>query len=402
MKSFITRSILLCTLLLTLIGCGKKEDFGEYKYISYDDLMTSTSAEYSFSNKKVYIEGILKDFKMIEVDDIQYLVANIAEEDNKIWIVEIGQAGTCSDENLTEYIGSKVRCFGKFLNILENSPLLELTTDDEYCMQMCKGNKSICSAEKLAPSISYIDNWFDANAEDVIYKDIADISTGTRKPGAYRSDGMVKGTDDDSLFWLYQKDGELFVDSYVHYSDGKNCVIPITDFKDYKDGDAVRIYFVMDKRKQCKIMYFRKILLSWDLNLEDTTAQQVFEKTYNINEKETINYSVFYTKSSNSYQYNITATLEDYDKLNAATLWYILRFVDSGEFYFTASLINSKESVFAYRTGTMQDMGWTDKSGNVIDEPSWFNVDDVIDSITMATVEIVNTDKLFENDFGYK
>lgn len=401
------RAIILAFSLLILCSCGNKKEIGYYNYASYDELATSTSAEYSLAGKKIYIEGKLSGFEMFKIDDVDYLSANIEESNGKKWIVKIGQAGMCSDENLTAYIGTKIRCFGKFLKKIDNTPVLELNIDGEYCIQKCKGGKTICSYEDFKPSISYINSWFGANAEGVIFKEVADVTKGTKKPGAYYSDGILDGLDDKSLFHLYQKDGNYLTYSYVHYSDGDNCIIPITDFQKMKDGDAVRIYFVIDERKQCNIIYFRSTYVDYTLNKDDTKPQLVFEKEYHWEDIGTIAFKVYFTEATGETTVRVGTIANDYKAMTVSIIYFLNAYenVSYGYSVNTTHSETNEEMDFHYY-GTIKGYYWKDKLGNLNIEgyPSWYKTNGLGDDAKGAEywLQIDEIYNEFQTDYPIK
>ena len=106
-------------IVLCLVGCGasssSKDPIGYYSYASYDEYTASSSADYSATDKSIYVEGKLSKFDFYTFDGTEYLVAYIEEDTGKQWMWKIGQAGVTSDEALTKAIGTTVRCFGKYM-----------------------------------------------------------------------------------------------------------------------------------------------------------------------------------------------------------------------------------------------------------------------------------------------
>lgn len=387
-----------------LYGCGEKKDIEGFKYVSLNEIVSSTSAEYSYNNKKIYVEGSLSGFDIITVEDIQYVAAKIKEGDNN-WIISLGQFGTCSDENLSQYVGEKVRCFGKFIGKTDDGYLIELNQDDKYMIQ--KGSKTICDSQSLKPSIKYIDEYYDNNAPDVNLE-----SYDSKVVGVYRCDGMVDDNSGESIT-LYQEDGDYYSKSTVEFKNGDSCVIPISDISKFKNGDGIRIYFVIDKNKQQNIIYYRKIPLFWDDDLtavkekndkiENASSSQVFEKEYPWGEDGSIKYYVLYNEIENKYQYRIDVLAKDMDGLTAAATWYILRFSETDrEHSLTIKVKGRKESVMLVDAGTVKNLLWTDSAGNVLTEqPNWFNLSEPSEGSALAIGDVIDIDSKFEEDYGY-
>ncbi len=401
MKHIIKIAVFM-SLFLLMSGCGQKKDIENFNYVSLNELSTSTSAEYSYSDKSIYIEGKLTGFEIIKIDDIDYVTAKVKDGNNN-WIIKLGQLGTCSDENLSQYLNDNIRCFGKFIRKIDEGFLIELNLDDKYCIQ--KGSKTICNSQTLKPSIKYIDEFYDSNAPDV------NLESYGKVPGFYRCDGMVDDNNTTSIT-LYQKDGDYYSSSAVDFNNGDNCVIPMEDIEKIKNGKGVRIYFVIDENKKQNIIYFRSIPLFWDDDLavvknkneklEHPNYEIVFEKAYEWGDGN-ITYKVAKVDTTKTYTYNINVLAKNYDSANAAAMWYLLRFNEGGEIILSVKMIGSQESFLFFQTPKLKNPAWTDKNGKALaTAPDWFNVTDATDEITKAMIDIIDIDSAFENEFGYK
>lgn len=404
MKHF-SRLLIVCILTVFFCGCGKKEKIESYKYASYDEFATSTSAEYSYAGWDIYIEGTLTGFEMMMFDDIEYLTATVEESKGKEWIVRIGQAGTCSDAELTDSIGTKIRCFGEFLKNEGDNPVLVLNLEDEYCIQKCRNNETLFTAEDLKPSSRFVMKWYDANADEAIVGDVYDVLAKVKKPGAYISSGIIDSLDDgDDTFTLYQKDGDKFVYSFIHLEEDPLSVSSLQDIKkEMKDGDAIKLYFIVDEKGFMHIIDYSTTTLSYTYNKEDSTAQVLFEKKYDWGDSGYISYTVLYQKAENRYSYRINALADDYDSVNAAAMWYITTLFNKRIFAIQINIVDSNEGVLlmSLKEGEADSM-WYDKSRNAsFDAPSWFNITETTDSITKAMIEVIEIDNQFEEDYGY-
>ena len=401
---YIGRVLIICVLTVFLYGCGEKEKIEGYKYASYDELASSTSAEYSYVGRDIYIEGALTGFEMKMFDDIEYLTANVKESEGKNWIVRIGQTGTCSDAKLTDIIGTKVRCFGDFLTNEGGTPVLVLNTEGDCCIQKCKGNKTICTAEDLKPTPTYVRKWYEDNAEEVIVDDVYDVVAKIKKPGAYMSSGIIQGLDDGcEYFSLYQKDGDKFEFALIYFEEDPLTVSSLEDIKkDMKDGDAIKIYYVVDEKGTMHVIDYHSTTVNYTYNPDELKAETVFEKEYAWGDDCSITYKVLYNYDK-TYHYNIEAVAKDYDSANAASFWYLLVFAENdASFALTVKIKDSKEGYMMLRSGSLQNELWWDKNGDVIiHSPSWFNVSGTTDPVAKAMIDIIDIDNLFEEDYGY-
>lgn len=400
---YISRVLIICVLTMFLYGCGEKEKIGGYKYASYDELATSTSVEYSYEGRDIYIEGTLTGFEMMMFDEIEYLIANVKERDGKNWIVRIGQAGTCSDARLTDLIGTKIRCFGDFLKKEGSTPVLVLNTEGDNCIQKCKGDKTTYTAEDLKPTSVYVLKWYGDNTEEVIIADVYDVLAKIKKPGAYMSSGIIQGIDGREYFSLYQKDGDKFESTLIYFEEDPLSVSSLQDIKkDMKDGDAIKIYFVVDEKGRMHVIDYHSTTVNYTYNPEELKAETVFEKKYAWGDDCSIRYKVMYNYDK-TYHYDIEAVAKDYDSANAACFWYLLVFAENDAgFTLTVKLKDSKEGFMMIRSGSLENALWWDKTGEVIiKSPNWFNVSETTDPIAIAMIDVIDIDNLFEEDYGY-
>ena len=403
MSKYMRSAILLCFITLFLVGCGEKEKIGGYKYASYDTFASSTSMEYSYAGNKIYIEGTLTGFEMMDFDGLSYLIANIKEKDDKNWIVRIGQAGTCSDANLVEHIGKKVRCFGEYLKKQDNKAVMVLHVDTEYCIQTVKGDKTICSAENIKPTSIYVNKWYEDNAKEVIVEDVYDGLTKVKVPGAYISEGIIDSLDDgDDTFTLYQKKGDVLVYSFIHIDDDALCITPLQNIKKMKDGDAIKLYYVIDENKNMYVIDYCKTSVDYTYNKEDSVAQTVFEKTYDWSDGCSATYKVTYTESNKKNTIYVDTICTNHDTAKAALMIYINKLEESGmEYLFTMKIPSTNEGYTRMKLGKLSDQFWYDTNGEVsTDIPTWFSDTEISDECTLATMDILEIDKQFEGDYG--
>lgn len=401
---YLSRVLILCVLTMFLSGCGEKEEIEGYKYASYDEFASSTSAEYSYAGRDVYIEGILTGFDMMAFDEIDYLIANVKESEGKNWVVRIGQAGTCSDARLTDQIGTKIRCFGDYLKNEGDTPVLVLNIEGDYCIQKCKGNKTICTAEDLKPTPTYVRKWYEDNAEDVIVDDVYDVLAKIKKPGAYMSSGIIQGLDEGGeYFSLYQKDGDTFKNALIYFEEDLFTVSSLQDIKDkMKDGDAIKIYFVVDEKGAMHVIDYHSTSVNYTYNPDELKAETVFEKKYAWGDDCYVIYKVLYNYDK-TYYYDIDVLAKDYDSANAASYWYLLVFAENDAgFVLRVKIKDSNEGFMMLRSGSLENALWWDKTGEVIiKSPSWFNVSETTDPVAIAMLDVIDIDNLFEEDYGY-
>ncbi|WP_022764032.1 hypothetical protein [Butyrivibrio sp. XPD2006] len=398
------RFSLLTLVGLLLVGCGsnvkEKERIDAYSYASYDGYTASSSADYSDTGKRIYIEGTLSKFDFYTFDNIDYLVAIIDEGNNKKWMWKIGQAGITSDEALTKYIGTKVRCFGTYMKKYDDIPTIEIEKySSDYLIQDYKTSEAICSKADLKPSIKYVQNWFADNADEVIMTQVIDTD---KTPGAYYSIGIIDSsefTDTKASCYLYQKDNNSFERTFVHSSnDDDYLIIPYSDFKDLKDGDSIKLYFIVNEKGIDHLVYCEKCKIDYKLDLEETQSEQIYQNDFDYDGIGTVTFEVNYTKATDSYQFTCNVKTGSRNQLTASALYLYTLF--SSEPRIDTYIIAVESSETNEQFGFMQldsfaQKYWKDANGNLVtDAPDWFNIDNVPESeggpIILGLDEIYN------------
>ena len=232
-----------------------------------------------------------------------------------------------------------------------------------------------------------------------------DFLANVKMSGAYISSGIIGALEDeDNTFTLYQQDGDSFAHSFIDLDDDTFAVTSLQDIKkDMKDGDAIKIYYVVDEKGYMHVVDYCSTAVDYTFNEEDTKGEVVFDKEYAWGEDCHITYKIAYTKADKSYFYNIEALAKDYDSANAASFWYLLVFAQSDvNFLLDVKVQDTGEGFQMLKSGSLENALWIDKNGDVLNKsPSWFNVSDVTDPLTKAMTDVVKIDEQFEKDYGY-
>lgn len=376
-----------------LSGCGKEpESISYFKYTQFDDYKTTASEVEKTNN--VYIAGQLLSTEIKDIDGAPYLIANVQEGKDKNWICVIGQAGEYSDTVLADYFGKKVRCFGDYNGKIDGSPSLKLSEkSDEYCINDAN-NGIIATNETLKASADYARNWFDSNADEVIYSEAFD----EEKTGSYKSTGIIDsfyaGETINTLSFI-QKKGDTYYSSLINESFWDE---PIESFLNkYDEGDAITVYFVIDEDGHAVPLCYNKARVDFSLDdYENETAPDVLvEKTYDWDDSGTIKLKLTKNKTTGDLGVSCEAEANSLEKAAIGVLFFFYVFEhDDTPFAISMKVNNSKASYHLIgKDGEIQVAFGYEEDGTYAEPPSWIlNTEDtniLDDSISKELKDIV-------------